>query len=85
MKTDIYTKTVLTMILVCLIIIVINQLGDTPKFHSISPNSTPDSATQNTDKKYGLVPLNQNGRIEVEIYQGSNWRGEKIPIETTSR
>jgi hypothetical protein len=69
MKTDYYTKTVLTVIAICLTIIVIKQVD-------IIPNAYAD--TWKLDKKvkynnnnYGLVSLNADGTIDVNIKSSS--------------
>ena len=62
MKTDLYTKTVLTVIALCLIIIVFKQVD-------IVPNVYGDSQKANikANLNYGLVPLNQDGSVDVNI------------------
>lgn len=62
MKTDLYTKAVLTVIAVCLAIIVFKQVGFMP---CALANSTV------SDLNYGLVPLNANGTIDVNIKSSS--------------
>jgi len=67
MKTDFYTKTVLTVIALCLTIIVLKQVDIIPKAYagSSETNLTPYI-------NYGLVPLNEDGSIDVHIISSSN-------------
>ncbi|MFC4817152.1 MULTISPECIES: hypothetical protein [unclassified Flavobacterium] len=68
MKTDLYTKTVLSIIAVCLTILTLQSIDIIPKSYaseghknlSIVPN-----------RNYGLVPLNENGTIDVNITSSS--------------
>ena len=62
MKTDLYTKTILTIIAVALSIIVLKNIDIIPKAHATSEPSTitPTSA-------YGLVPINEDGSITVRL------------------
>jgi len=66
MKTDFYTKTVLTVIAICLTIIAFKQVD-------IIPNANANTPTNNLKKNvnYGLVPLNVNGSIDVNIISSS--------------
>ena len=56
MKTDNYTKFLLTMIAFSLSVIAFNELGLFPKV-----------IASNTNKTYGIVPLNANGTIDVNV------------------
>ncbi|MBW1294355.1 hypothetical protein [Aquimarina litoralis] len=58
MKTDTYTKTILTIIAIALCIIVIKDLTIIPKAYA---NESP--LTSN----YGLVPINEDGTITVKL------------------
>mgnify|MGYP000866725966 CR=1 FL=1 len=62
MKTDFYTKTVLTVIALCLTIIVLNQVDIIPKAYAESPETN-----LNPYINYGLVPLNEDGSVDVNI------------------
>jgi hypothetical protein len=62
MKTDLYTKVVLTVIAFCLTIIVLNQIEIFPKAYA---GPTPTSLKTNIN--YGLVPLNADGSIDVNL------------------
>lgn len=64
MKTDLYTKTVLTVIAICLTIIVIKQIDFIPKAYAKTTNF-------DSNIRYGLVPLNKNGSIDVNIKSSS--------------
>lgn len=66
MKTDLYTKSVLTVIAICLTIIVLKQVD-------IIPSAVADTPTSNlmNNMNYGLVPLNADGTIDVNIKSSS--------------
>lgn len=61
MKTDLYTKTVLTVIAVCLTINLIGQLDLIPKAHA----NNESEAVSNTE--YALVPLTNMETLDVRI------------------
>lgn len=64
MKTDFYTKAVLTVIALCLAIIVLQQVDIVPRAYA----NAPQTQTQlDPNVKYGLVPLNSDGTINVRI------------------
>lgn len=67
MKTDFYTKAVLTVIAVCLTIIVLKQVDIIPNAFAETPENN-----LNTNKNYGLVPLNADGTIDVNIKSNSS-------------
>jgi hypothetical protein len=56
MKIDNYTKFLLTIIAFSLSVIAFNELGIFPK-----------AIASNTSKTYGIVPLNANGTIDVNV------------------
>ena len=66
MKTDFYTKAVLTVIAICLTIIVLKQVD-------IIPNAYAETSKSNlkNNMNYGLVPLNADGSIDVNIKSSS--------------
>jgi hypothetical protein len=66
MKTDAYTKTVLTVIAVCLSVLVLKQINIIPSAYAQAPDTT-----VNSGPKYGLVPLNSDGSIDVNIKSSS--------------
>ncbi|WP_299255828.1 hypothetical protein [uncultured Aquimarina sp.] len=57
MKTDSYTKAILTIIAVCLGIIVLKEINIIPKAYA---NNTSTS-------NYGIVPINDDGTITVKL------------------
>ncbi|WP_299214824.1 hypothetical protein [uncultured Aquimarina sp.] len=58
MKTDSYTKAILTIIAVCLSIIVLKDINIIPKAYA---NNT------TTSSNYGIVPINDDGTITVKL------------------
>ena len=64
MKTDVYTKIVLTVIAVCLSILTLQNIDIIPKAYA---GETKKNADILTTKNYGLVPLNSDGTIDVNI------------------
>ena len=58
MTLDTYTKTVLTVIMICLTVLTLQSIG-------VFPTVTAASTTRN--KSYGLVPLNPDGSITVRL------------------
>jgi hypothetical protein len=67
MKTDFYTKAVLTVIAACLSIIVLKQVDIIPNAHAESTKNE-----LNSNVNYGLVPLNADGSIDVNIKSNSS-------------
>ncbi|MFD2564217.1 MULTISPECIES: hypothetical protein [Aquimarina] len=59
MKTDTYTKSVLTIIAVCLSIIVLKDIDIIPKAYA--------EGSTTTLSNYGLVPVNEDGTITVKL------------------
>lgn len=59
MKTDLYTKTVLTVIAICLTINIVQQLNLIP--------STQASVHENASANHRMVPLNADGSMDVNI------------------
>lgn len=66
MKTDLYTKSVLTVIAICLIIIVLKHIDIIPNAFANTPKTT-----LMNNMNYGLVPLNADGSIDVNIKSSS--------------
>lgn len=66
MKTDRYTKVVLSIIALCLVINVLNKVNIIPLAHAdtLSPTNTPLIVES---PKYGLIPLNKDGSINVTM------------------
>ena len=79
MKTDFYTKAVLTVIAICLTIIALKQVDIIPNAHA-----EPSKATLNTNMNYGLVPLNADGSIDVNIKSNSSTMDVNIVDISTS-
>ena len=61
MKPDPYTKVILTVIAFCLLILVVDQLNLIPRAYANNPSSG-----------YAMVPLNEDGSINVRIQPGSS-------------
>ncbi len=66
MKTDFYTKAVLTVIAICLTIIALKQVDIIPNAYAGTPKTN-----LNTNMNYGLVPLNADGSIDVNVKSSS--------------
>jgi hypothetical protein len=64
MKTDFYTKSILTVIAVCLTILTLQNVDLIPKAYAVEKN---DNLNVLSTKNYGLVPVNANGTIDVNI------------------
>ncbi len=62
MKTDLYTKAILTIIAICLTINLITQLDLIPSAYAAEPNNTNLVSTE-----YKLVPVNEFETIDVRI------------------
>lgn len=67
MKIDFYTKAVLTVIAICLTIIVLKQVDIIPNAYAETPKTN-----LNANVNYGLVPLNADGSIDVNIISNSS-------------
>ena len=82
MKLDLYSKSVLTVIAICLTINVLKDFDIMPKAYAneIEPNIV---SKQNllTNKNYGLIPVNADGTIDVNIKSSSEM---KVDISTIS-
>ena len=68
MKTDFYTKTVLTIIALCLSILTLQNIDIIPRAYASEPNK---SINIEPSKNYGLVPINADGTINVNIKSSS--------------
>ena len=64
MKTDLYTKSVLTIIAVCLTVLTLQSIEIIPKSYAAGNKK---AAITTTPKNYGLVPVNEDGSIDVTI------------------
>ena len=70
MKTDLYTKSMLTIIAICLVLVVVKDIEILPKAYANQPT---------TPQNYGLVPLNSDGTIDVNVKTFSS--ESKIQVE----
>ena len=68
MKTDFYTKTVLTIIALCLSILTLQNIDIIPKAYASESNK---NINLDPLKNYGLVPINADGTINVNIKSSS--------------
>ncbi|MFT5103117.1 MAG: hypothetical protein ACI86C_000768 [Candidatus Latescibacterota bacterium] len=62
MKIDLYTKSILTIIAICLSISVVQQFDIIPRAYAAGDKLTPELETQ-----YRLVPINEFETIDVRI------------------
>ena len=68
MKTDRYTKVILTVIAVCMVINVIEKIDLIPKAYAYEAEAKlPVTAPVPETPKYGLIPLNEDGSINVTM------------------
>lgn len=65
MKLDLYTKSILTIIAVCLTINVLKDFDIIPKAYANDPLKNQPNLLLN--KNYGLIPVNADGTIDVNI------------------
>jgi hypothetical protein len=69
MKLDLYTKSILTIIAVCLTINVLKDFDIMPKAYANEPLKNQQNLLPN--KNYGLIPVNTDGTIDVNIKSSS--------------
>ena len=81
MKTDFYTKTVLTIIALSLVSLTLQHADIFPKAYANTLETTPTLGS--IDKTYGLVPLNEDGSITVRISESSELDVNLISIDTS--
>lgn len=62
MKTDLYTKGILTVIAIALSIIVLKDISIIPEAHASSNANVPSM-----NSNYGLIPVNEDGSINVRL------------------
>jgi hypothetical protein len=65
MKLDLYTKSILTVIAICLTINVLKDFDIIPKAYANEPLKNEMNLSPN--KNYGLIPVNSDGSINVNI------------------
>lgn len=72
MKLDLYSKSVLTVIAICLTINVLKDFDIMPKAYAgeIKPNIE-NQQNLLPNKDYGLIPVNADGTIDVNIKSSS--------------
>ena len=82
MKLDLYTKSVLTVIAICLTINVFKDFDIMPTAYAgeIKPNNE-NKLNLLPNKNYGLIPVNADGTIDVNIKSSSEM---KVDISTIS-
>ena len=69
MKLDLYTKSILTVIAICLTINVLKDFDIMPKAYANEPLKNEQKLLPN--KNYGLIPVNADGSIDVNIKSSS--------------
>ena len=79
MKSDLYTKSILTVIAICLTINVLKDFDIMPKAYANEPVKNQQNLIPN--KNYGLIPVNADGTIDVNIKSSSEM---KVDISTIS-
>ena len=79
MKLDLYTKSILTIIAICLTINVLNDFDIMTKAYANEPLKNELNLLPN--KNYGLIPVNADGTIDVNIKSSSEM---KVDISTIS-
>lgn len=80
MKSDLYLKTVLTVIAVCLIINVLKDFDIIPKAYANKPLKNQQHLLPN--KNYGLIPVNADGTIDVNIKSSTTMDVDIAEIST---
>ena len=66
MRTDRYTKVILTIIAACMVITIIEKTDIMPRAYA-GESGTKSSGILGENLSYGLVPLNQDGSINVKM------------------
>ncbi|MEH0007904.1 MAG: hypothetical protein V6Z82_04195 [Flavobacteriales bacterium] len=79
MKVDKFTKVVLTAIAANLMLLTIRNLNLLPKVYA---NELTNRVELNPDMKYGLVPLNDDGYINVKLSGANEINVNLVGIET---
>ena len=68
MKLDLYTKSVLTVIAICLTINVVKDFDIIPKAYAGETKTNVENKLNlSPNKNYGLIPVNADGSIDVNI------------------
>ena len=76
MKTDLYTKVVLTLIAACLVVLVLRPLALVPTAGAAAPAS---------GRTYGLVPVNADGSLTVRLQAGPPMKVNIVSISSAYR
>jgi hypothetical protein len=84
MKVDLYTKSILTVISICLTINVLKDFDFIPKAYAgeNKPNLE-NKLNLSPNKNYGLIPVNADGTIDVNIKSSSEMDVNISNISTT--
>jgi hypothetical protein len=77
-KIDNYTKSVLTIIAVCLTILTLKQLDLVPKAYAGEATKHKTAPSSN----YGLVPLNEDGSITVKLSSSDEMDVNIVGVDT---
>ena len=80
MKLDLYTKSILTIIAICLTINVLKDFDIMPKAYANEPLKNELNLLPN--KNYGLIPVNADGTIDVNIKSSSEMKVDISSIST---
>lgn len=84
MKVDLYTKSILTVIAICLTINVLKDFDFIPKAYAGEKKPTLENkVTLAPNKNYGLIPVNADGTIDVNIKSSSEMDVNISNISTT--
>ena len=81
MKLDLYSKSVLTVIAICLTINVLKDFDIMPKAYANEPLKNEPKLLSN--KNYGLIPVNSDGSIDVNIKSSETMDVSITDIETS--
>ena len=80
MKLDLYTKSILTIIAICLTINVLKDFDIMPKAYANEPLKNELNLLPN--KNYGLIPVNADGTNDVNIKSSSEMKVDITTIST---
>lgn len=80
MKLDLYTKSILTVIAICLTINVLKDFDIMPKAYANEPLKNELNLLPN--KNYGLIPVNADGTIDVNVKSSETINVSITDIET---
>ncbi len=79
MKTDTYTKIILTIIAICLLILTLNQVDLIPKAYAAEQDELFETGSIN----YGLIPLNEDGSFSVKLSGQEEFNVNIVGINTS--